>query len=428
MKPIKYLDLFAGIGGFRSGLTGAGDLSLPVGYSEIDPYTKRAYESIYRPKGELYFNDVRTIVPEALPDIDLICGGFPCQTFSLAGKRAGFADERGTLFFEVIRIAKVKRPSFLLLENVPGLLSHDGGRTFAAMLCALDELGYDVAWQVLNSADYGVPQSRKRVLLVCFFRERCAGKILSFTDTNPKTLIQKRGGSQGDRIYGIDGLSCTLASNAGGFAGKTGLYAVGLPIISKTKAGFQMAYPGDSINLAYAGHNTRRGRVGHQIAHTLTTSNSQGVYCIDMNPPPNLTELARCLTTRQDSGIGNRKGERSGVFEEIDPPSAILTPDKETVRQKGRRIKNPNEPMFTLTAQNRHGVVRNGLVRKLTPRECWRLQGFTDEQFDRARATGLSDGRLYKMAGNAVSVPVITAVAGVIKDVWEEMQKGVTPE
>lgn len=399
MNPIKYLDLFAGIGGFRSGLANAGDLFLPVGYSEIDPYAKRAYEAIYQPKGELYFNDVRTIDPKDLPDIDLICGGFPCQTFSLAGKRAGFSDERGTLFFEIIRIAKVKRPSFLLLENVPGLLSHDGGGTLAEMFRALDELGYDVAWQVLNSADYGVPQSRKRVLLVGFLRERCAGKILSFTDANPKTLIQKRGGSQGDCVYGIEGLSCTLASNVGGFAGKTGLYDVGLPIKSKTKSGFQLAYPGDSIDLAYAEHNTRRGRVGHHIAHTITTSSSQGVYCIDMNPPPNLTDLARCITARQDAGISKRRGEHSGVFEETDAPAAILT------------------------AQDRHGVVRNGLVRKLTPRECWWLQGFTDEQFDRAQATGLSDGRLYKMAGNAVSVPVITAVASVIKEVWKETQE-----
>lgn len=420
MKPIKYLDLFAGIGGFRSGLTNAGDPFLPVGYSEIDPYAKRAYEAIYQPKGELYFNDVRTIDPSALPDIDLICGGFPCQTFSLAGKRAGFADERGTLFFEIARIAEIKRPAFLLLENVPRLLSHDGGRTFAAMLHALDELGYNVAWQVLNSADHGVPQSRKRVLLVGFLRERCAGKILSFTDANPKTLVQKRGGAQGDRIYGIEGLSCTLASGAGGFAGKTGLYEVGLPIKSKTKAGYQMAYPGDSIDLAYAGINSRRGRVGRKIAHTLTTSSSQGVYCIDMNPPPNLTDLARCITARQDSGIGNRRGEHSGVFEESEAPAAILTPEKEKVRQQGRRVKEPNEPMFTLTAQDRHGIVRNGRVRKLTPRECWRLQGFTNEQFDRVQALGLSDGRLYKMAGNAVSVPVITAVAKVILNVYQE--------
>ena len=135
--------MFAGIGGFRSGLSHYGDFFVPVGYCEIDPYAKRAYEAIYEPKGEIYFEDARGIVPESLPDIDLICGGFPCQSFSIAGKRGGFEDARGTLFFEIARIARVKRPRFLLLENVPGLLSHDGCRTFATILGTLDELGYE---------------------------------------------------------------------------------------------------------------------------------------------------------------------------------------------------------------------------------------------------------------------------------------------
>lgn len=289
--------MFAGIGGFRSGLSKFGDFFMPIGFCEIDPYARRAYEAIYDTKGELFFEDARKIVPEELPDIDLICGGFPCQSFSIAGKRGGFEDARGTLFFEIARIARVKRPKYLLLENVPGLLSHDSGKTFATILGTLSELGYDVAWQVLNSADFGIPQSRKRVFLVCCLGEECPGEILSFTDANPKTIVQKLGGRQGDRIYGQEGLSCTLTSSAGGFAGNTGLYSVGqLPIKSFTKSGYQIAEPGDSIDLAYPNHNSRRGRVGKQIAHTLTTSSTQGVYCIDMNPEPKITELARCIT------------------------------------------------------------------------------------------------------------------------------------
>ena len=216
--------MFAGIGGFRSGLSHYGDFFVPVGYCEIDPYAKRAYEAIYEPKGEIYFEDARGIVPESLPDIDLICGGFPCQSFSIAGKRGGFEDARGTLFFEIARIARVKRPRFLLLENVPGLLSHDGCRTFATILGTLDELGYHVAWQVLNSANFGVPQFRKRVLLVGYLGEESGGEILSFTETNPKTIVKRFGGRQGDRVYDGNGLSCTLTSSAGGFAGNTGLY------------------------------------------------------------------------------------------------------------------------------------------------------------------------------------------------------------
>ena len=417
---IRFFDMFAGIGGFRSGLAAVEGFEC-VGHCEIDKYANQAYNAIYEPKGEVYFHDARTIDPDEMPDIDLICGGFPCQSFSIAGRRGGFTDARGTLFFEIARLAAAKRPKYLLLENVPGLLSHDGGRTFAAILGALSELGYDVAWQVLNSKDFGVPQSRKRVYIIGYLGERSAGEVFSFTEANGKTLMQIYPGREGKRIYSPRGLSITLTSEAGGFGGKTGLYDVALPIKVKTKAGFQLAYPGDSIDLAYPNQNSRRGRVGDKVAHTLTTSSSQGYYFIDMNEGAKLTDTARCITARQDAGISNRKGEHSAVFIE-EAPRAILTPDKEKVRQNGRRFKEPEEPMFTLTVCDRHGIIRYGKVRRLMPIECWRLQGFTDEQFHKAEATGLKDGQLYKMAGNAVSVPVVTAIGKMIREI-DERQK-----
>ena len=160
---------------------------------------------------------------------------------------------------------------------------------------------------------------------------------------------------------------------------------------------------------------------------------------MDMNTEPKITELARCITARQDSGISNHRGEHSGVLELTDGPRAFLTirrqrqmcirdsfltPDREKIRQRGRRMKEPDEPMFTLTAQDRHGIYYHGRIRKLTPLECWRLQGFTDEQFFRAKnGAKLSDARLYKMAGNAVSVPVIREVGGIIKRVSENQEK-----
>ena len=256
--------------------------------------------------------------------------------------------------------------------------------------------GYDVTWQVLNSKDFGVPQSRQRVYIVGYLRGECAGQILSFTESNGKALVEILPGKQGERIYRADGLSCTLTSNGGGCASHTGLYEMELPIKVLTKSGYQIARPGDSIDLAYPDMNTRRGRVGHQIAHTVTPGNTQGLFFIDMNPPPNLTEVARCITARHDSGISKHKGEHSGVFVSTDQPCAVITPDKETVRQQGRRMKAPDEPMFTITAQDRHGVYLNGRVRKLTPRETWRLQGFADDKFERAADTGLSDGRLCR--------------------------------
>ena len=121
---IKYFDIFAGIGGFRSGLEKAGGFKC-VGYCEIDKYAKKAYETLYDTRNEVFYDDARKIDPKELPDLDLICGGFPCQSFSIAGKRKGFSDTRGTLFFEIARIAAIKKPKYLLLENVPGLLSHN---------------------------------------------------------------------------------------------------------------------------------------------------------------------------------------------------------------------------------------------------------------------------------------------------------------
>lgn len=402
---IKYLDMFAGIGGFRSGLEKIGGFEC-IGYCEIDKYAKQSYEAMYDTKGELYFNDARKIKPEELPDIDLITGGFPCQSFSIAGRRKGFEDTRGTLFFEIARIASAKKPKYLFLENVPGLLSHDRGRTFKTILSSLDELGYDVTWQVLNSKDFGVPQSRKRLYIVGFFRAKCAGQILSFKEANSKTTIQIYPGKEGERIYSSEGESITLTSNGGSFGGRTGLYSIeefGIPIKVKTKSGYQIAYPGDSIDIGYSGTNTRRGRVGHNVAHTLTTSSTQACYFIDMNPEPKMTEVARCITARHASDISNRKGEHSAVFLE----KFQITDDEE-------------HPMVVFVDKDKK--VHIGKIRKLTPRECWRLQGFTDEQFDKVIATGMSDTQLYKQAGNAVTVNVISAVGQIIKEVENQTE------
>ena len=269
---IKYLDMFSGIGGFRSGLERIGGFEC-VGYCEIDEYARRAYETLYDTKGEMCFEDARTINPDMLPDVDVICGGFPCQSFSIAGKRRGFDDIRGTLFFEIARIAAVKKPALLFLENVPGLLSHDEGRTFATILSTLDEIGYDVWWQVCNSANFGVPQSRNRLYIIGYNRKKCEGEILPFNQTNPKTIIRRLPGSEGRRVYSSEALGITLTASS-----NTGLYIIPIPVKSKTKNGYQLAFPNDSIDIAYIELNSRRGRVGAEIAHTLMTGSTQAYY------------------------------------------------------------------------------------------------------------------------------------------------------
>ena len=409
---IKYLDMYSGIGGFRSALDEVGGFEC-VGYCEIDKFAKQAYETLYDTKGEMYFEDARNICPDDLPDIDLICAGFPCQSFSLAGKQRGFDDTRGTLFFEVARIAAAKRPALLYLENVQNLLSHDKGWTFETILEVLDDIGYDVSWTVLNSANFGVPQSRNRVFITGFLRGRCAGEIFAFSQANPKTLKQRLPGREGNRVYDSNGLAITLTSSAGGFGGRTGLYI--LPIKSKTKIGYQFAHSGDSINTAYANNNTRRGRVGEGIAHTETTTATLAVYLIDMNPSPQLTDLARCITARQDSGISNRKGEHSAVLvivkeikpNEIKELNGIKAEESNTDKTAGVIILSDEEDNQYIA-----------YIRKLTPKECWRLQGFTDEQFNKVKAIGMSDSQLYKMAGNAVTVPAVFAISRELKRIF----------
>lgn len=415
---IKYLDMFSGIGGFRSGLEKVGSFEC-VGYCEIDEYARRAYEAMYNTKGEMYFEDATKINPDDLPDIDLITGGFPCQSFSIAGRRNGFNDTRGTLFFEIARIAAVKRPALLFLENVPGLLSHDEGRTFAAILNALDEIGYDVSWTQLNSANFGVPQSRNRVFITGFLRGKCRGEVFAFSKTNPKTIVRRVPGSEGNRVYSADGLSITLTAGGGGGGGKTGLYLIPIPVKSKTKSGYQFAFPNDSIDVSYLTMNSRRGRVGSEIAHTLTTNSTQAFYFIDMNPNAKLTQLARCITARQDSGISHRHGEHSGVMVILKELTADELVSIGDTFHNYWTFENPNKETVTaMIIVDENGNFFVGYIRRLTPRECFRLQGFTDEQFDKVKALGMSDARLYKMAGNAVSVPVITAIGEQLKRIF----------
>lgn len=346
--------MFAGVGGFRTGLTNAGDFFVPVGWCEIDPFAQKAYRALYETEGEYFCDDATQIKCEDLPEIDLITAGFPCQPFSVSGRRLGFADTRGTLFHEIVRVAEARRPPYLLLENVPGLLNHEGGKTFGTILTAIHELGYSLEWCVLNSTNFGVPHQRRRVYIVGYLDRRLSGKIFPLATGNGATLKQVIPGGQGQRVYSTEGASTCLTSQGGGWGAKTGLYFV------------------------------------------------------DMNADPKVTHEARCITARQDSGISNRKGEHSGVI--ITGARAVLTPERENVRQQGRRMKEPDEPMFTLTAMDKHGVEYNGCVRRLMPKECFRLQGYTDEQFDKLVEIGIPEAQLYKKAGNSVTTNVVTAI------------------
>lgn len=410
---MRFLDLFAGIGGFRLGMEFAGHEC--IGFCEIDKFARASYKAIHDTEGEVEMHDITTVSDEfvrGIGSVDVICGGFPCQAFSIAGKRKGFEDTRGTLFFEIARFASILRPRYLFLENVKGLLNHEGGATFETILRALDELGYDVEWQVLNSKDY-VPQNRERVFIIGHLRGERTRKVLPFERENRTTIennIKPINDSKKtrellnfdstNRFYDVSGISPCLNTMQGGDR-EPKIAIVG------------------NINPSGNGMN---GQVysSNGLSPTLTTNKGEGTKIV----------------------------------------VPVLTPDRFEKRQNGRRFKEDGEEMFTLTAQDRHGVLvreatskgyaealpgdsvnishpnsetrrgrvgkgiantlltgeeqavvtENYRIRKLTPRECWRLQGFPDWAFDRAKQVN-SDSQLYKQAGNSVTVPVIADIA-----------------
>lgn len=181
---MKFFDFFAGIGGFRLGMEQAGHEC--VGHCEIDKWANLSYNAMHKPKeSEVYFDDIRTVNAADMPEADCYCFGFPCQSFSIAGKRGGFEDTRGTLFFEVMRLAKVRRPTILFAENVAGLLTHDGGATFGTIITTMAELGYSVEWQVLDSQYFGVAQHRERVFIIGHLGNECGRKIFPIGEDDP---------------------------------------------------------------------------------------------------------------------------------------------------------------------------------------------------------------------------------------------------
>ena len=412
MLGLRFIDFFSGIGGFRLGMEMAGHEC--VGYVEWDKYARKSYEAMHNTKGEWSANDITEVTNEQWREfrgqVEVICGGFPCQAFSVAGNRDGFKDTRGTLFFEIARAAEQIKPRLLLLENVKGLLSHDKGRTFGTILNTLDELGYDAEWQVLNSKDFGVPQNRERIFIVGYLR-----------GTSRPEVFPVRGISQEapNKVIGSTVNDIAKGTNSGHWVhDTTGIVGA----LSAT----DYKQPKQIIQLNNPTHSNNRVYSEEGISPTLN-----------------------CMQ-------GGHRQPKIQV-------KVVLTPDRAEKRQNGRRMKEDGEPMFTLTSQDRHGVailkptrteygkeirkqyelgeiqesrhnmteleprkdgisntittvqkdnlLKDGMrIRKLTPKECFRLQGFPDEYFERA-AEVVSNSQLYKQAGNSVTVNVIYEIA-----------------
>ena len=268
---MKFIDLFSGIGGFRLVMESVGHEC--IGFCEIDKFARESYKSIFQTEGEIEFHDIRDVSDDEFKKlrgkVDVICGGFPCQAFSIAGRRLGFEDTRGTLFFEIARAAKQIQPRFLFLENVKGLLNHDKGRTFTTILTTLDELGFDVGWQVLNSKDFGVPQNRERVFIIGHSRKKGTRLLFPF---------RREGQATNSEILKTLG---NLNPSKSGMSGKV-YYSEGLaPTLVRGKGeGFKIAIPCMTPDRLDKRQNGRRFKENQEPMFTLNTQDRHGIVVV----------------------------------------------------------------------------------------------------------------------------------------------------
>lgn len=370
---MKFIDFFSGIGGFHSGLERAGMEC--VGWCEFDKFAQASYRAMYDTDNLWFGDDVTKVKGKDLPKADLWTFGFPCQDISIAGKQKGIKEgTRSGLFYEIMRLldeCKENKPQWIMCENVKNLLSIDGGGGFLTVVSEMAERGYSIEWKVYNSKDYGVPQNRERVYIVGCYGKRRSGNLLPVKRENTTTLKQIIGGSQGERVYNPNGVSCTLSAQGGGMGAKTGLYEIDTNKVQSIGNGSR--YETDNTVWPTG------------LAGTLTATDYKHV------PKVAIKNATKQEYTMAEIGYG------------ID----LVYPDSET-----RRGRVQPQRSNTLTTSDNLGVLVDDepiRIRKLTPKECWRLQGFTDEQYEKA-ATVNSNSQLYKQAGNAVTVNVVEEI------------------
>jgi DNA (cytosine-5)-methyltransferase 1 len=310
---MKYISLFSGIGGFDLALDRLGHECLYA--NDFDKYAAKVYNNRFN--RQIDSRDIRLVKTDELPDFDLLVGGFPCQAFSIAGKRLGFEDTRGTLFFEIARIIKDKRPKYFLLENVKGLLNHNGGETFQAILATINELGYECEWQILNSKNHGVPQNRERIFISGYIRGEPRPKIFPIRRTNTENTYSRK------------------------------VNKVVIPTINPDRENIRQS---------------RRFKENGDVSYTLVCQFVNGVMIYEpvvhnlqtRNPNrPSLTRLCDC-----NSGKLYQKccGTPAG----------------------SGHISKSDGTTYCLDTGNSQGIEYKGKIRRLTEIECERLQGFPD--------------------------------------------------
>lgn len=506
---MKFIDFFAGIGGFRRGMELAGHEC--VGFCEFDKFATASYISMHllteeqrkaledipikkRQKeilkeeyrnGEWYANDIRRVYAGDIPKADCWCFGFPCQDISVAGKQAGFQGNRSSLFFRVMyligQLKEEDKPTYLFIENVKNLLSVNGGWDFARLLIEMEQGGYDAEWQVLNSKDFGVPQNRERCFIIGHLRGRGSAEVFPVERADREDSIQIIGHRDGYRrntqVFGSDGITEALDTGQGGGIAIKVIGEVnssqdgkvlGIDGIAKChSAGHnnnpKIAIPVLTPDRAEKRQNGRRFKEDGEPMFTLTSQDRHGVAIDPLGALHNVrTEYGKEIRKDYESGKLNisrheflaneiREDGIANTLSTVHKDNQLAVKVAEATKQgysecrvgidtvnlsvpgsKTRRGRVGKEVANTLDTSCNQGIfvqVSEELtvyavwyekyqcyiaIRKLTPRECFRLQGWSDDYFEKAQLVN-SDSQLYKQAGNGVTVSVIKAIAEKLK-------------
>lgn len=503
---LKFIDFFAGVGGFRKGLEMAGHEC--VGFVEWDKFARQSYQAIFETEGEYTEHDIRAVRANELPRANIWCFGFPCQDISIAGKQEGFDGERSSLFYGVTKLIrelkKEDKPEYLFIENVKNLLSVNGGFDFLRLQTELDEIGYNLEWSILNSKYFGVPQNRERAFIVGHLRGKHTRKVFPFrgeenpVDSEQPKIIEvmkmkeNRHSSLDNSVLDTCGISPTLDTmngggrepkiilkgntnpSGGGMNGNVFEYSGLSPTLTTNKGeGLKIAIPVIAPDRAEKRQNGRRFKENQEEMFTLTAQDRHGVMVVgkieaggfdnngnihdDNGVSPTITtrnggeqgikiiqkgrgfnkggefDIAPTLTSNSyhENNILKIKEATKKGFKEALPGDSVNISHPKSKTRRGRvetRVANT-----LLTGEEQAVVTDDFQIRKLTPLECWRLQGWEDEMFYRAKfgskeiarkiiAEGIdhyncefeqtmSDSQLYKQAGNGVTVTVIYEIA-----------------
>lgn len=411
---LKFIDFFAGVGGFRKGLEMAGHKC--VGFVEWDKFARQSYQAIFETEGEYTEHDIRAVRANELPRANIWCFGFPCQDISIAGKQEGFDGERSSLFYGVTKLIrelkKEDKPELLFIENVKNLLSVNDGFDFLRLQVELDEIGYNLEWDVLNSKYFRVPQNRERAFIIGHLRGKNTRKVFPFRgeensvdSEQPKIIIKgttlgtgAKGTNSRCWVHDIDGITGALAATD-----YKGPKQVAIPLATPAIHGVMVVG-----NLP--GNHDQNSRVysDEGISPTLTTMQGGG-------QEPKIVQKLKI-----------KEATKKGFKEALPGDSVNISHPKSKTRRG--RVANT-----LLTGEEQAVVTDDFQIRKLTPLECWRLQGWEDEMFYRAKFGSkeiarriieegvdhyncefeqtMSDSQLYKQAGNGVTVTVIYEIA-----------------